>query len=209
MIIVHHLDDSRSQRILWLLEELGEPYEIEQHRRDPVTRAAPPALKQIHPLGKSPVIEDDGRVVSESGAIIEYILRGYGKGRLQPSVEDPQYAEYLHWMHYAEGSAMPALIIRINIGHVGEAAAASLPRWDAEVALQLTYINGALEGRQFLLGDAFSAADIQLSFVGELAMGVFGLSDYPNIEGWVRRFQARSAYQTALEKGGPYRFAIT
>ena len=209
MIIVHHLDDSRSQRILWLLEELGEPYEIEQHRRDPVTRAAPAALKQIHPLGKSPVIEDDGRVVSESGAIIEHILRRYGKGRLQPSVDDHQYDEYLHWMHYAEGSAMPALIIRINIGRVGEAAAVELPRWDAEVALQLTYINGALEGRQFLLGDAFSAADIQLSFVGELAMGVFGLSDYPNIEAWVRRFQARSAYQTALEKGGPYRFAIT
>jgi glutathione S-transferase len=104
---------------------------------------------------------------------------------------------------------MPALIIRINIGRVGEAAAASLPRWDAEVALQLTYINGALEGRQFLLGNAFSAADIQLSFAGELAMGVFGLSDYPNIEGWIRRFQARSAYQKALKKGGPYRFAAT
>ena len=104
---------------------------------------------------------------------------------------------------------MPALIIRINIGRMGEAAAGELPRWDAEVALQLTYINGALEGRKFLLGEAFSAADIQLSFVGELAKGVFGLSDYPNIEAWVRRFQARSAYQTALEKGGPYRFAIT
>ena len=104
-------------------------------------------------------------------------------------------------------SAMPALIIRINIGRIGEAAAAFLPRWDAEVALQLTYINGALEGRQFLLGDSFSAADIQLSFAGELAMGVFGLSDFPNIEAWIHRFQARSAYQTALVKGGPYRFA--
>ena len=209
MITVHHLDDSRSQRILWLLEELREPYEIEQHRRDPVTRSAPAALKRIHPLGKSPVIEDNGRVVSESGAIIEHILRDYGKGRLQPSVDDPRYDEYVHWMHYAEGSAMPALITRINVARVGEAAATSLLRWDAEVALQLTYINGALEGRQFLLSNDFSAADIQLSFAGELAMGVFGLSDYPNIEAWIRRFQARSTYQTALEKGGPYRFAIT
>ena len=209
MIIVHHLDDSRSQRILWLLEELGEPYEIEQHRRDPVTRSAPVALKQIHPLGKSPVIEDNGRVVAESGAIIEHILRRYGKGRLQPRVEDPQYDDYVHWMHYAEGSAMPALIIRINVARVGEAAVASLPRWDAEVALQLSYIDGALEGRQFLLGDTLSAADIQLSFAGELAMGVFGLSDYPNIQAWIHRFQARSAFQRALAKGGRYRFAAT
>ena len=116
MITVHHLDDSRSQRILWLLEELGEPYEIEHHRRDPVTRAAPAALKEIHPLGKSPIIEDNGRVVSESGAIIEHILRRYGKGRLQPSVDDPQYDEYIHWMHYAEGSAMPALIASVISG---------------------------------------------------------------------------------------------
>jgi glutathione S-transferase len=209
MIIVHHLDDSRSQRILWLLEELGEPYKIEQHRRDPVTRSAPTALKRIHPLGKSPVIEDNGRVVAESGAIIEHILRRYGKGRLQPCVEDPQYDDYMHWMHYAEGSAMPALIIRINVAGVGEAAAASLPRWDAEVALQLSYINSAIEGRQFLLGDTLSAADIQLSFAGELAMGVFGLSAYPNIQAWIRRFQARSAYQRALAQGGRYRFAAT
>lgn len=110
-------------------------------------------------------------------------------------------------MHYAEGSAMLALIIRINIGRIGEAAAAFLPRWDAEVALQLTYINGALEGWPLLLGDSFSAADIQLSFAGELATAVFGLSDFSNIEAWIHRFQARGAYQTALVKGGPYRFA--
>jgi glutathione S-transferase len=209
MITVHHLDDSRSQRILWLLEELGEPYEIELHRRDPVTRAAPAILKTIHPLGKSPVIEDNGRVISESGAIIEHILRRYGHGRLQPTVDDSQYDDYLHWMHYAEGSAMPALVIRLNIGRIGEAAAAALPRWDTEVALQLTYINGALEGRRYLLDDFFSAADIQLSFVGELAMFMIGLSDYPNIEAWLRRFQSRSAYKAALQKGGPYRFATT
>jgi len=115
MIIVHHLDDSRSQRILWLLEELGVPYEIRYHKRDPKTRLAPPDLKQVHPLGKSPVIEDEGRVVAESGAIIDYVLRKYGNGRLQAAPSQPEYDDYVHWMHYAEGSGMPALIIRINV----------------------------------------------------------------------------------------------
>ena len=112
MITIHHLDDSRSQRILWLLEELGQPYEIIKHKRDPGTRLAPAALKAVHPLGKSPVIEDDNRVVAESGAIIDYILRRYGDGRLQQAAFDPHYDQYVHWMHYAEGSAMPALIIQ-------------------------------------------------------------------------------------------------
>jgi glutathione S-transferase len=169
MITVHHLDDSRSQRILWLLEELGIPYEIRQHKRDPRTRLAPPELKQVHPLGKSPVIEDSGRVIAESGAIMEYILRRYGNGRLQPAPTDAKYDDYVHWMHYAEGSGMPALIIRINVARVGEAAAAALPRLDSEVALQLGYLNSALEGQPYILGNDLTAADIQLSFVGELA----------------------------------------
>ncbi len=148
MIVVHHLDNSRSQRILWLLEELGEPYEITHHKRDPQTRLAPAALKQVHTLGKSPVIEDEGRMVAESGAIIDYILRRYGNRRLQPAASDPNYNDYVHRMHYAEGSAMPALIIRINVARVGDAASAMLPRLDAEIALHLTYINDALEDRQ-------------------------------------------------------------
>jgi glutathione S-transferase len=157
MITVHHLDDSRSQRIIWLLEELGEPYEIEQHRRDPVTRAAPAALKEIHPLGKSPVIEDNGRVVSESGAIIEHILRRYGKGRLQPTVDDPQYDEYIHWMHYAEGSAMPALIIRINIGRMGEVSAPLGCRGCATAYLyQRSARRQAISLRQCLFGGRYS-----------------------------------------------------
>lgn len=207
MIIVHHLDDSRSQRILWLLEELGLPYEIRQHKRDPKTRLAPPELKQVHPLGKSPVIEDDGRVVAESGAIIDYILRRYGSGRLQPAPSDAKYDEYVHWMHYAEGSGMPALIIRINVARVGETAASALPRLDSEIALQLGYLNGALTGRQYILGDELSAADIQLSFVGELAAARFGISGYPNVKAWVKRFQSRPAYKAALAKGGAYSFA--
>jgi glutathione S-transferase len=207
MITIHHLDDSRSQRILWLLEELGQPYEITQHKRDPETRLAPTALKAVHPLGKSPVIEDEDRVVAESGAIIDYILRRYGNGRLQPAASDPCYDNYVHWMHYAEGSGMPAFIIRINVARVGDSAAPMLPRLDAEIALQLSYINDALEGRRYILGDELTAADIQLSFVGELAAGRFGIVQYPNVEAWVKRFQTRPAYQAALARGGAYSFA--
>jgi glutathione S-transferase len=207
MIIVHHLDDSRSQRILWLLEELGLPYEIRRHKRDPNTRLAPPELKQVHPLGKSPVIEDDGRVIAESGAIIDYVLRRYGKGRLGPAPSAANFDDYVHWMHYAEGSGMPALIIRINVARVGDAAASALPRLDDEIALQLGYLNAALDGRSYILGEEVSAADIQLSFIGELAAARFGIASYPHIEAWVKRFQSRAAYQSALAKGGKYGFA--
>jgi glutathione S-transferase len=207
MIIVHHLDDSRSQRILWLLQGLGVPCEIRQHKRDPKTRLAPSELKRIHPLGKSPVIEDDGKVVAESGAIVDYILRKYGDGRLQPAPSDPDYDVFVHWMHYAEGSGMPALIVRINVARVGEAAASALPRLDSEIALQLRYLNNALNGRPYILGKKLSAADIQLSFIGELAAARFGISGYPDLEAWVKRFQARPAYKAALAKGGPYNFA--
>jgi glutathione S-transferase len=207
MIIVHHLDDSRSQRILWLLEELGILYQIIQHKRDLKTRLAPPELKQLHPLGKSPVIEDNGRVIAESGAIIDYVLRKYGSRRLQPDPSDTRYDEYVHWMHYAEGSGMPALIIRINVARVGVAAGPALARLDSEIALHLGYLNSALNGRPYVLGDELSAADIQLSFIGELAAARFGISGYPNIEAWVKRFQSRPAYRAALTKGGIYSFA--
>jgi glutathione S-transferase len=207
MLIVHHLDDSRSQRILWLLEELGLPYEIRQHKRDPKTRLAPPELRQIHALGKSPVIEDGAKVVAESGAIIDYVLRHYGDGRLAPAPSTSEYDDYVHWMHYAEGSGMPALIIRINVARVGEAAAPALPRLDGEISLQLGYLNDALKGRLYILGREFSAADIQLSFIGELAGARFGIDGYPDIKAWVQRFQGRLAYLAALAKGGAYSFA--
>jgi glutathione S-transferase len=207
MLIVHHLDDSRSQRILWLLEELAIQYEIRQHMRDPATRLAPPELREVHPLGKSPVLEDDGKVIAESGAIIDYVLRNYGNGRLAPDPTDPHYDYYMHWMHYAEGSGMPALIIRINVARVGDAAAPALPRLDKEVALQLSYLDCALQGRPYIMGEEFSAADIQLSFIGELAGARFGIDGYPDMKAWVQRFQARPAYQAALAKGGPYSFA--
>ena len=153
---------------------MGLPYEIRLHKRDPKSRSAPPALKQVHPLGKSPVIEDGGRVIAKSGAIIDYILRRYGNGRLQPAPSDTNYDDYVHWLHYAEGSGMPALIIRISVARVGEAAATALSRLDAEIALQLGYLNDALEGRPYILGEELSAADVQLSFIGELAAARFG-----------------------------------
>jgi glutathione S-transferase len=206
MIVVHHLNDSRSQRILWLLEELGVPYEVKKYERDAKTRAAPPELKAIHPLGKSPVISDGDRVVAESGAIIEYILRAYGNGRLQADTAEGGFDDYVYWMHAAEGSMMPALIIRINVARV-DPSSHILPRLDEDIANHLKLVESTLEGQDFLIGCGLTAADIQMSFVGELAAARFGVTDYPNIAAWVKRFQARPAYQAALKRGGAYSFA--
>jgi glutathione S-transferase len=207
MIVVHHLNDSRSQRILWLLEELGAPYEIKTYQRDATTRLAPPELKAIHPLGKSPVVTDGDRTIIESGAIIDYIVRQNG-GRLAPALGSRDYETYNQWLHYAEGSAMLPLMLFMYTGRLGEAAAPLSPRIESEIANHLGYVNGALEGRDWLLGgDDLSAADIQMSFVGEVT-GAFGrLDQYPNIKAWVARFQARPAYKAALAKGGVYSFA--
>ncbi|MDZ4370891.1 MAG: glutathione S-transferase family protein [Phenylobacterium sp.] len=207
MLVVHHLNDSRSQRILWLLEELGTPYEIKMYQRDATTRLAPPELTAIHPLGKSPVITDDGRTVHESGAIVDYIIRRHGAGRLAPAIGTDAYETYNQWLHYAEGSAMLPLMLQLYTARLGEAAALLQPRIESELANHLGYIEAALAGRDWLLGDALTGADINLSFVGEIA-GVFGRwPQYPNIEAWVKRFQARPAYKTALEKGGAYSYA--
>jgi glutathione S-transferase len=183
------------------------PYEIRQHKRDLQTRLAPPELKRIHPLGKSPVLEDKDRVIAESGAIIDHVLRNYGAGRLQPAVSAANYDDYVHWMYYAEGSGMPALIIRINVARAGEGATPLLTRLDAEIALHLGYLDKALEGRSYILGEELSAADVQLSFIGELAAARFGISRYQNVETWIKRFQGRSAYKAALKRGGAYSFA--
>jgi glutathione S-transferase len=207
MIVVHHLNDSRSQRILWLLDELGLPYEIAPYQRDPETRLAPAALRAIHPLGKSPVITDGDRTIAESGAIIEYIIRHHGGGRLQPAAGTTDHDAYSHWLHYAEGSAMAALLLRIVVSRLGEVGAPLMPRLDHELALHLGYINNHLADRPYLLGQEFTAADIQTSFVGELAAARLGLVAYPHVADWVKRFQARPAYQAALKRGGPYSFA--
>lgn len=205
MIVVHHLNDSRSQRILWLLEELGVAYEIKQYQRDAVTRLAPPELTAIHPLGKSPVITDGDRVVHESGAIIDYIIRRYGGGRLAPSLGSDAYETYQQWLHYAEGSAMLPLLLFMYVSRLGEAGKPLHARIESEIANHIGYVNSALEGRDWLLGE-FSAADVQMSFVGEVLFPFGRLEAYPNIKAWVKRFQARPAYKAALEKGGAYSY---
>jgi glutathione S-transferase len=207
MIVVHHLNDSRSQRILWLLEELGIAYEIRSYQRDPTTRLAPPALKAVHPLGKSPVITDDGRVIIESGAIIDYLIRRHGQGRLQPDPATPTYDDYVQWLHFAEGSAMLPLLLKLYVSRLGPAAAPLEPRIESEIASHLGYIDSALTGRDYLLGSALSGADIQLSFVGEIAGARADRAAYPQLDAWVRRFQARPAYRAALARGGPYSYA--
>jgi glutathione S-transferase len=207
MIVVHHLNDSRSQRVLWLLEELGLPYEIKPYQRDAQTRLAPPELKKVHPLGKSPVITDGNRTIIESGAIIDYVIRRHGKGRLQPAPETPEYDEYVQWMHYAEGSAMLPLMLNLYTTRLGDAAAPLKPRIDGEIANHLAYIDSALKGRQFLLGDTLTGADIQMSFVGEVA-GAFGQrAQYPNLDAWTKRLHERPAFKKALDRGGAYNLA--
>lgn len=205
MIVVHHLNDSRSQRVLWLLEELELPYQIKHYQRDPQTRLAPPALKAVHPLGKSPVLVDDGQTVFESGAIVDYLVRHHGDGRLQPSMGWPEYETYQQWLHYAEGSAMLPLMLKLYVSRLGEGGAPLAPRIDSEIANHLGFIDQSLDGRDWLVGNQLTGADIQMSFVGEAARGL--RAQYPQIDAWVRRFQARPAYRRALERGGPYALA--
>jgi glutathione S-transferase len=206
MIVVHHLNDSRSQRILWLLEELALPYEIKRYQRDAETRLAPPELKAVHPLGKSPVITDNGRTLIESGAIVDYVIRRHGGGKLQPAPESAAYDEYQQWLHYSEGSAMLPLMLNLYVSRLGEAGAPLRPRIESELANHLGYIDGALKGKQFLVGNALTGADIQMSFVGEVA-GAFGIrGPYKNIDAWIRGLHERAAYKKALEKGGAYAY---
>ncbi len=207
MLVVHHLNDSRSQRILWLLEELGAPYEIKRYQRDPQTRLSPPELQAVHPLGKSPVITDGSRTIAESGAIVDYVLRRHGNGALRPKADSPEFETYAEWLHYAEGSAMLPLMLNLYVGRLGEAGKPLHPRIDSELANHLGYVDQALKGREWLLGGELSGADIQMSFVGEMAKVAKRIEPYPNLAAWVARFQARPAYQRSIEKGGAYRFA--
>ena len=207
MLVVHHLNDSRSHRILWLLEELGASYEIKSYQRDPKTRLAPPELEEVHPLGKSPVITDGDTVIIESGAITDYIVRRYGKGALQPKSGSADYERYMQWLHYSEGSAMLPLMLHMYVARLRDAAKPLQPRIDSEMANHLGYINQSLEGRDFFVGDQLSGADIQMSFVPEVARSFGRLEAYPNLKNWLERMQARPAYKRAIEKGGAYRMA--
>ena len=207
MLVVHHLNDSRSQRVLWLLEELELPYQIEHYQRDATTRFAPPQLKTVHPLGKSPVLVDGERTVIESGAIVDYLIRRHGQGRLQPAADSADFDTYQQWLHFAEGSAMLPLLLKLYVSRLGEAGAPLSPRIESEIANHLGYIDQSLQGRDWLVGDSISGADIQLSFVGEVAGARGNRERYPQLEAWVKRFQQRPAYRRALERGGPYAYA--
>jgi len=204
MITVHHLNNSRSMRILWLLEELGIPYEIVKYERNAETRLAPAALKTVHPLGKAPVIEDDGRILAESGAIMEYVLRKYGKGRLVPPEASQAYFDHLYWLHFAEGSAMLPLLLALYTGRLGEAAAPLQPRITGETANMLGHMEAGLKGKPYFIGPELDAADIQLMFVAEAADARDLLKDYPNLKAFLDRCKARPAFKRAVDKGGPF-----
>jgi glutathione S-transferase len=207
MLTVHHLNDSRSQRILWLLEELGLPYEMKRYQRNAQTRLAPPELEAVHPLGKSPVITDGDVTIAESGAVVDYIIRHYGDGRLMPKPGSPNYEAYNEWLHYSEGSAMLPLMLNLYVSRLKEVGAPLHPRIDSEMANHLGYVDGALKAREFFVGNSLTGADIQMSFVGEMAKVFDKLAPYPNLSAWLSRMHARPAFQRSVEKGGAYRFA--
>jgi len=205
MIEVHHLNNSRSQRVLWLLEELGLDYDIVSYQRNAVTNLAPPELKDIHPLGKSPVIRDEARVMAESGAIIEYIVDTYGGGQLKPAPATEAAYDYLYWMHFAEGSAMLMMLLKLFMGKLGEAAAPMAPYVDGSIAAQMAYVDDHLGKSGYFAGSAFSAADVQMCFPLEAAAARGALDEgHGNIADFLSRMQARAAYTRAIERGGPY-----
>ena len=207
MLTLHHLNDSRSQRIVWLLEELAAPYELKRYQRDAKTRLAPPELAAVHPLGKSPVIVDGSIRIAESGAMVDYLIRTYGKEAMMPATGTPEYEAYNEWLHYAEGSAMLPLMLNLYVSRLKEAGSPLHPRIESEIANHLAYVDRALEGREFFIGHALTGADIQMSFVGEMAKVFDKLAPFPNLTAWLARMHARPAFRRSVEKGGAYRFA--
>jgi glutathione S-transferase len=202
MIEVHHLNESRSRRITWLLEELGVEYKIVKYQRDPKTRLAPPELLNIHPLGKAPVIRDGNEVIFESGAIVEYLIRRYGHGRLAPAQDTSDYNRYIELLHYAEGSAMVPLLLKFYTSRLGEAAAPLGPRIEGEMQNHLGFLNDQLASRDFFVGNDLTGADIQLIFVTQFAERFAGEKAFPHLAAFNRRMAARPAYQRAMAKGG-------
>jgi glutathione S-transferase len=219
MITVHHLNNSRSQRVLWLLEELGIPYEVKRYERDAKTMLAPPELRAVHPLGKSPVITAGDVTLAESGAIVEYLVERFGAGRFVPVPGTPERLRYTYWMHYAEGSAMPPLLLKLIFTQIPKAPMPALVRpivrgiadrvrkqfVEPQIKLHLDYLEGELAKSTWFAGDEFSAADVQMSFPLEAAAVRGGLNaSRPKLWSFLERIHARPAYKRALEKGGPY-----
>jgi len=219
MLVVHHLNNSRSQRVLWLLEELGLEYEVKRYERNRKTLLAPPELKSIHPLGKSPVVQDGNDVLAESGAIVEHLADKYGGGKLFRPAGSPERFRYIYWLHYAEGSAMPPMLLKLIFDRI---AVMPMPFFvkpivnrirqgvmDAfigpQIELHLDYLESELGRHRWFVDDEFSAADIQMSFPVETAVARGGLNESrPRLMDWLRRIHERPAYGRALERGGPY-----
>ncbi|URD53555.1 glutathione S-transferase family protein [Chroococcidiopsis sp. CCNUC1] len=206
MIVVHHLNNSRSQRILWLLEELGLNYEIKRYERDPKTMQAPASLREVHPLGKSPVITDDALTLSESGAIIEYLVERYGEGKLAPATGTAERLRYKYWLHYAEGSAMPLLVMKLIFDNFGLGDSSAASEFIApQIKLHFDYIESELGKNTWFVSEEFTAADIQMSFPVEAVAAQVGLdASRPRLLSFLDRIHARPAYQRALERGGAY-----
>ena len=219
MLTVHHLNNSRSQRVLWLLEELELPYEIVHYQRDPKTMLAPPSLRAVHPLGKSPVVTTDGLVLAESGAILESLIERHGKGRMAPAAGTPEALRYRYWMHYAEGSAMPPLLLKLMFDQIekakmpffakpiakGIASKAKAAFIMPNITNHLNFLEGELGKSEWFAGADFTGADIQMSFPVEAAVARGGLdAKRSKLMAYLERIHARPAYQRALERGGPY-----
>lgn len=219
MLTVHHLNNSRSQRVLWLLEELGVPYDVKHYQRNPETMRAPPELTAVHPLGRSPVVTDGDIVVAETGAVIEYLLETYGNGRLRPAAGSPEARRFTYWLHFAEGSEMTPLLMRLVFDRL---AASPMPFFvrpvakgitkkvrasfiDPQITAHLDFIEGELRRSEWFAGDVFGAADIQMSFPIEVSAMRAGLgAGRPKLQAFLDRIHARPGYVRALERGGPY-----
>ena len=220
MLIVHHLNNSRSQRVLWLLEELGLDYELKRYERDPETMLAPPSLRELHPLGKSPIVTDGELVLAESGAVLEYLVEQYGAGRLIPELGTKERLRYRYWLHYAEGSAMPPLLLKLVFDRIEQAPSPFFVRpilrsvaarvkstfIEPQLALHLDYMESELGKSTWFAGTELTAADIQMSFPIEAAAARAGLdASRPNLHGFLARIHARPAYQRALARGGEFK----
>jgi len=220
MITVHHLNNSRSQRVLWLLEELGCEYQVVKYQRDPHTLLAPPELRSIHPLGKSPVVTDGGETLAESGAILEYLIERYGNGRLRPPAGSAARLRYTYWLHYAEGSAMPPLLLKLVFTRLPRpvpalirpivravARRAQQSFIDPQLRTHIDFWEGELAKSTWFAGEELTAADIQMSFPLEAAAARAGVALGPRVSGFLERIHARPAYRRALEAGGEFRLA--
>jgi glutathione S-transferase len=218
MLVVHHLNNSRSQRVLWILEELGVEYEVRRYERDRATMLAPPELRAVHPLGKSPIVTDGALTLAESGAILEYLVERYGSGRFVPPPGTPERSRYTYWMHYAEGSAMPPLLLKLVASRIG---ASKVPFFvkpvtrkiaeklqadfiDPQLNLHFGYIADQLGATGWFAGNDFTAADVQMSFPLEAGAKRAAAAKHPNILAFLERIHARPAYRRALARGGPY-----